>query len=912
MTHWRSAAAVLLWTALAGAASLPTYRIETVAGSSLVGDGGPAALAQIGTIQGIAADHLGNIYISDTDHHRVRKINAAGIIVTIAGTGAPGFSGDGAAASVAQLKFPYGLAVDLAGYLYIADLGNNRVRRVAPDGIITTYAGGGHAGPGDGGPASTAQLQTPRNVAIDTAGNLYIAEFEGHRVRKVTPDGRIATVAGNGVAGYRGDGSVASNAQLAFPAGLAIDRTGALYIADSQNQRVRKILPGGAIITVVGGSTSTTLLSPIAVAVDTAGNIFAADSTNLVHCYSAAGAWNTFAGTGAPGYSGDGGPAQSAMLADVRDLAVDFSGNLLIADSVRVRRVDSSGRIQTVAGDGYLRAVGDGAQAANAMLSQPSAVALDAHGNLYIADTGTQRVRQVSSSGVITTLAGTGTAGYDRDQSPAASAELNWPTGVAAGLNGPVWIADSYNHRVRKVAGGLISTFAGIGASGTGSEGLAPQLTQLRGPQGVCADSGGTVYIVDTSNHRVLRVPPNGVVSTAAGNGAPGDAGDGGQARLAQLNQPSACVVDSLGNLFIADTFSHRIRRVSIAGVIATVAGTGQPGSALDEVPATTSPLNAPRGIAVDGDGNLFIADSANNRIREVTPDGVIHTIAGTGAAGLGEDGGDAASAQISMPLGLVVDGAGDIYFADSLNNRVRRLVPLAAAPQPPVVTAPPLAVVSAGSLVQGAVAPGELITIFGSGMGPETGLTGTTGANGLLTNLLGGAEVRFDGVPAPLFYAQAGQINAQVPYSVAGAASTHVEVLYQNRSAGTIDLSVAPAVPSLFPAIVNQDTSINSQTSPAARGTVVTLYATGEGLTNGSNIAGQPAVAPYGSPAAPVTVSIGGVTAQLLYAGRAPGFIGLMQVNAVVPGGFVPTGPAVLTLSVGSALAPLTTIWLQ
>jgi uncharacterized protein (TIGR03437 family) len=912
MTQWRCAAAVLLWTAVAGAASVPTYRIETVAGSSLLGDGGPAALAQIGTIQGVAADHLGNIYIADTDHHRVRKVNSAGVIGTIAGTGAPGFSGDGAAASVAQLKYPYGLAVDLAGYLYIADLGNNRIRRVAPDGIITTYAGGGHAGPGDGGPASSAQLQTPRNVAIDTAGNLYIAEFEGHRIRKVTPDGRIATVAGNGVAGFRGDGGLAANAQLAFPAGLAIDRSGVLYIADSQNQRVRKIIAGGNIVTAVGGSTSTTLLSPIAVAVDSAGNLFAADSTNLVHRYTAAGAWNTLAGTGAPGYSGDGGPSQSAMLADVRDLAVDFSGNLLIADNVRVRRVDPSGQIQTVAGDGYLHAVGDGAQAANAMLSGPSAVSLDAKGNLYIADTGTQRVRQVSSSGVITTLAGTGVAGYDRDQAQAASAELNWPTGVAAGLNGPVWIADSYNHRVRKVTGGTIATFAGIGASGTGSEGLAPQQTQLRGPRGVCADLGGTVYIVDTSNHRVLRVPPNGVVSTAAGNGAPGDAGDGGQARLAQLNQPSACVVDSLGNLYIADTFSHRVRKVNIAGVIGTVAGTGQPGSAVDNVQATVSPLNSPQGIAVDGNGNLFIADSANNRIREVTADGVISTIAGTGAAAFGGDGGDATSAQISTPLGLVVDGAGDIYFADSLNNRVRRLVPLAAAPEPPAATAPPLAVVSAGSLIQGAVAPGELITIFGSGMGPETGITGTTDANGLLTNLLGGAEVRFDGVAAPLFYAQAGQINAQVPYSVAGASSTHVEVLYQKRSAGTVDLAVAPAVPSLFPAIVNQDTTINSQTSPAPRGTVVTLYATGEGLTNGSNIAGQPAVAPYGTPAAPVTVSIGGIAAQLLYAGRAPGFIGLMQVNAIVPGGFVAPGPAVLTLSVGSALAPLTTIWLQ
>jgi uncharacterized protein (TIGR03437 family) len=896
---------------MAGAASAPTYRIDTVAGSSLLGDGGPAALAQIGNIQALAADHLGNIYLSDTDHHRVRKVSASGVITTLAGTGSAGFSGDGGAATVAQLNFPYGLAVDLAGYLYIADLGNNRVRRVSPDGMISTYAGGGASGPGDGAPAVAAQLLSPRNLVVDAAGNLYIAEFEGHRVRKVTPDGKISTVAGTGVAGFRGEGSLASTAQLAFPAGLAVDRAGLLYIADSQNQRVRKILSSGSIVTVLGGSAATALLSPTAVAVDTAGDLFAADSTGIVRCLTAAGAWIIVAGTGAPGFSGDGGPAQSAMLTAPRDLAADFSGNLLIADGVRVRRVDGRGDIQTVAGDAYLHAVGDGASALNGMLLLPSAVALDSNGNLYIADTGTQRVRLVSPGAILETFAGTGAAGFDRDLVPASQAALNSPMGVAAAA-GTVWIADTYNHRIRKVSGGAISTFAGTGVSGTGAEGLPPLQTQLRGPHSVCLDMGGTLYIVDTSNHRVLRVAASGTVTTAAGNGAPGDAGDGGQARLAQLNQPSACAVDSLGNLFIADTFSHRIRRVNPAGVITTVAGTGQPGSAMDETAATVSPLNTPRGVAVDGNANLYIADSANNRVRQVTPDGQIHTIAGIGLPGFTGDGGDGAAARISTPLGLTVDGAGNIYFADSLNNRIRRLTPLPAAPPPVAPTAATLALVSSGSLAQGPIAPGELVTIYGSGIGPETGIAGTVDSTGLLANLLGGAEVRFDGVPAPLFYAQSGQINAQAPYSLAGANSTHVEVLYQNQSAGSLDLAVAASAPALFPAVVNQDGSLNSQAMPAARGTVVTLYATGEGLSSGANIAGQPAVAPYGTPAAPVTLAVGGVTAQLLYAGRAPAFIGLMQINAVVPGGFVPAGPAALTLTVGAATSPLITIWLQ
>jgi hypothetical protein len=256
---------VLLSACPAVAADVPRmlYRIETVAGSANIGDGGAAVLAQIGNIQGVAVDRWGNLYLSDTDNHRVRKVSAGGVISTLVGTGFAGFSGDGGPAAGAQLNLPYGLAVDLAGCVYIADLGNQRVRRVGPDGTITTIAGTGFkAASGDGGPAVQASLMTPRNVAVDAAGNLYFSEFEGHRIRKVTPDGRIFTVAGTGLAGFRGDGGAATSAQIGFPAGLAVDRSGVLYFADSQNQRVRRILPGGTISTVLGGDAGTALLTP--------------------------------------------------------------------------------------------------------------------------------------------------------------------------------------------------------------------------------------------------------------------------------------------------------------------------------------------------------------------------------------------------------------------------------------------------------------------------------------------------------------------------------------------------------------------------------------------------------------------------------------------------------------------------
>jgi uncharacterized protein (TIGR03437 family) len=887
----------------AGAAKT-VYRVETVAGSSNPGDGGPAVAAQIGEIQGLAVDRFGNLYLSDTDNHRVRKVGSSGVITNLAGTGTAGFAGDSGPAASASLSLPYGLAVDLNGNLFIADLGNLRVRRVSPDGTITTVAGNGQKGSaGDGGPAVNAQLMTPRNLTVDAAGNLYIAEFEGHRVRKVSPDGKITTVAGSGVAGLRGDGGPATAAQLGYPAGLAVDRTGALYIADSQNQRIRKILPGGAIATVLGGAFATALLTPTALAVDAAGTIYVADRSNVVRAYTSGGAWINVAGIGSPGFGGDGGPAAAAQLTSAHDLAVDVYGSLYIADGVRLRKVTGNGAMQTVAGDGYLHAVGDGAAATTAQLFQPSAVALDARGYLYVADTGTQRVRMVSNTSQMASLAGTGVAGFSGEGGPAAFAQVHAPRGIAVDAFGNVIIADTDNHRVRQVGpDGRIRTLIGTGAAGMGPEGLPGAQTPLHGPKAVCVDHAGTLYVVDTSNHRVLRAALGGAIVTAAGNGSPGDAGDGGLGRLAQLNQPSACALDTAGNLFIADTLSNRIRRVTPAGAIATVAGTGVEGFGGDGSAATSAQLRAPGGVAVDDDGNIFIADSGNNRIRQITPDGAIRTIAG----------GDNIGVPFRAPAGLVLDGSGNLYVADTNSNLVRRLAPQTEVAPEPVTFTPELSAVNAASLLPGPVAPGETVIIFGLGLGPEAGVAGATDAAGLMANLAGGTEVRFDGVAAPVFYAQAGQVNVQVPYTVAGASVTNVEVRYNSQRTGTLTLPVADAAPGLFPVVVNQDGTPNSETEPAARYSVITLYGTGEGLTDGPNISGKAAAAPYPRPRLPVTLAAAGVGAEILYAGSAPGLVGTMQINARVPGGFVPAGQIAVQLTVGTAAAPPLTIWLK
>lgn len=442
---------------------------------------------------------------------------------------------------------------------------------------------------------------------------------------------------------------------------------------------------------------------------------------------------------------------------------------------------------------------------------------------------------------------------------------------------------------------------------------MPPTEVALRGPRGVCASRTGTIYIADTSNHRVLSVSPGGVALTIAGNGTAGFGGDGGPARTAELNQPSACAVDSMGNLFIADTLNHRIAKIDTNGVISTVAGTGQAGTSPDGTVATAAELSQPMGVAVDDNGDIFVSDTGNNLIRQVMPDGTIYTIAGKGAAGFSGDGGVALAADLNSPAGILMDGSGALYFADSGNNRVRRLVPQAAPPAnpPPANTLATFTAVNAASLTPGPVSPGEIVTIYGSGLGPVGGVTGTFNANGLLANLLGGAEVLFDGVPAPLFYAQAGQLNVQAPYTIAGQTTTHAVVQYQGQPVAAADLAVTATAPAIFPTVLNADGTLNSAANPVSQGSVVTFFATGEGMTTGANVAGQAASAPYAQPVSPVTLAVSGTAAQLLYAGQAPGLIGMMQVNAQLPTGLT-SGSVSAVLTVGAESGPAASVWIR
>jgi len=913
LIQFRSVRLALAWYGLscfpALGAAPPVFQLTTVAGSDQVGDGGQAVAAELQQPEGIVVDPVGNIYIADAANDRVRKVTPAGVISTVAGNGHPGFSGDNGPASAAQLNQPYGLALDAAGNLYIADYGNQRVRAVGINGNITTVAGDGTSGVyTDGGPASAALLLGPHDLATDPAGNLYISEFDGHRVRRVAPGGTISTVAGIGIAGFSGDGGPATAAQLAAPAGLALDGAGNLYIVDSGNVRIREVLAGvGTIATVCSLQTFVAQnydmpgIQFSGLAANAAGNLFFPESGySIVWQLSPAGVLAPVAGVpGGGAFAGDGQPALQTALIDPVEVALDTAGDLYISETSRVRCVaQATGIIATVAGNGTFGFSGDGGIASMAVLNTPAGLALN-NGLLYIADQGNQRVRQIAADGTISTVA----------------TNLS-PAGLAFDTAGNLYIADTPSSCVLQMSpAGVVATFAGICGTNSGysGEGEPAIQTPLNGPQGVVADLLGNVYIADTLNNRVIQVDTAGNIHTIAGNGTAGDAGVGNTA-WGELYHPKGLALDSAGNLYIADTDNHRIRLVAPGGAVSTIAGAGTQGFSGDGGAALAAELNSPSAVTVDASGNVYIADTDNQRVRMVTTDGNIATVAGTGYGAYNGDSGAALDVALNQPYGLTVDGQGNVYVADSYNNRARMLSTAQA-----VVTTPPppqlinVTFANSASLLAGALAPGEIFSIFGQGIGPDTAVTGIFNASGVLSTTLGGVQVLFNSTSAPLFYAQSQQINAQVPYEIAGQTLAQLTIIYQGVTLVSMQVAITSAGPALFTVnngtgnavVVNQDGLINSDQNPAPPGSIVVFYATGAGQTSPVGVTGQAAAAPLPQPVLPVTLTVGGIPATILFAGEAPGFVGLLQVNAQVPSGFVPPGDLAVVLSVGAYQSP-------
>ena len=497
-------------------------------------------------------------------------------------------------------------------------------------------AGGGDSGD-ENVPATSAQLSFARAVAVDSAGNLYIAESGNNRIRKVS-NGIITTVAGNGTPGFSGDGGAATSAELSDPLDVVVDSSGNLFIADDSNNRVREV-SNGTITTVAGGgsslsdgipATSALLDSPSGVAVDSSGNLYIASNVYLADALMpipdsgvtrirkvSNGVITSIAGGGSS--IGDNGPATSAQLGFPSGVLVDSSGDLYIADSSssRIRKV-SNGVITTVAGNGTAGFSGDNGPATSAQLNYPNGVAVDSVGNLYIADTANNRVRKVSN-GLITTIAGGGSS--LGDNGPAAMAQLNSPNGVAVDASGNLYIADTLNYRIRKVANGNITTVAGTGTQGFVNAffGIAVPATSasLTYPTGVAVDSMGNLYIADPKEYLILKVSSNGILTNVAGHQVYGTSGDNGPAIYATLGFPFGVAVDSAGNLYIADSryLFESIRKVS-NGIITTIAGRGS--SYADDIAATSAQF-VPNGVAVDTLGDVYLSDLDTNRVRVLT-----------------------------------------------------------------------------------------------------------------------------------------------------------------------------------------------------------------------------------------------------------------------------------------------------
>ena len=967
-----------------------TYTISTVAG------GGPptnlpGTSASLGLVAGVVADAAGNVFLASTQFNAVLRLDAkTGVLTLVAGNGTVGFSGDNGPATSAQLNLasafpaPVGMAIDSSGNLYVADESNLRIRKIS-NGVITTVAGSGSLGPPkDDGSAANAQFFGPISVAVDSTGNLYIGDGH-HLVRKVS-NGLITTVAGNGTFGSSGDNGPATSAQI-LPNGVALDSAGNIYIAEESIGRVRKV-SNGVITTVAGGGSGSSngdngpatsaQVSPVGIVVDFAGNLYIADrSLGRVREVSN-GVITTFAGSGnLLGFSGDNGPATSATLRSPFGVTVDPSGNLYIADDVRVREV-SNGIITTVAGGGS--SIGDSGPATSAQLNIPTGfptgLAVDSAGNLYIPDFA--RVRKVSK-GVITTVSGNGTQGFSGDNGPAASAQLTAVTSVALDSAGNLLIADA--QRVREISNGVITTVAGGGAS-QGDNGPATN-AGLIGPNSVGADSVGNFYIADGN---LIRKISNGVITTVAGGGS--STSDNGPATGAQLTSNDGIAVDSAGNLYIAEQPRNRIRRVS-NGTISTVAGNGTQGFSGDNGPATSAQLNAPSNVAVDSAGNIYMADKFNNRIRKVV-NGVITTVAGNGTAGFGGDNGLATSAVLSGPAGLTVDATGRVYFADTGNNRIRVLVPnctfnvnlstiqsaavggsfpvkiqtdalclwtISALPSWITLSAPPpgegtadvsfviaanagavrfanmsvagqpVTVTQAGapgfgpatSLVANAfgdgpiIAPNTWVEIKGSNLAPSGDVRIWQDSDFVANQMpiaLDGVSVTLDGKNAYMYYISATQIDiltppdltpgpVQVNVAIDGTTSAAFTVQAQQYSPSFFVFKGGPYViavhtdsnligpPSLYPGL----------TTPAKPGEVFVLFANGFGPTSPAVISGS--ASQTGSlPTLPL-VKIGGMDAKVQFAGLASP--GLYQFNVVVPDS-APDGDNAITATYNGA----------
>lgn len=683
---------------------LVTYGVTaSFAGSGELGwNDGSAAATSFDRPKGVASDAEGNIYVADTYNNKIRKITPTGTVSTLAGSGIAGMAD--ASGAVASFNLPSAVAVDAAGNVYVADTNNHKIRKITPQGAVTTLAGSGIAGSANGTGAA-ARFYSPQGIAVDASGNIYVADTYNNKIRKITPSREVSTLAGTGSLGYQ-DG-YSSSSRFYSPYGVAVDASGTVYVADTYNNRIRKITPEGMVSTLAGSGTKDDADGkgklagfnyPKAVAIDAAGTLFVADGDNYkIRQINPEGQVSTLAGSGLKGSAdGTGGAASFYSPSAV---AIDAIGSVYVADTDinKIRKINyGCFTVEPALPAGLSIDIRTGAISGTPIVATPQTVykvsARNTSGtgifNLeietkiekpifsyaspqnYEINTVIAPLSPVNTGGPIplgtrTPLSGSGATGSaDGDGALASFFDL---TGAAMDDSGNIYVADYNNHKIRKIApDGATTTFAGNGKAYF-ADGSAAQAS-FNGPIGVAVDAAGNVYVADSANHRIRKITPEGTVSTLAGSGTAGFQNGAGTG--ARFLFPSGLAVDARGNVYVADTNNQRIRKITPAGETNTFAGNGTVGSR--DFTGISASFNYPRGIAIDASSNLYIGDVDNNRVRKINPSGRVSTLAGSST--IGDVNGTGLSALFYHPSELAVDASGTVYLADRSNAKIKKI----------------------------------------------------------------------------------------------------------------------------------------------------------------------------------------------------------------------------------------------
>jgi sugar lactone lactonase YvrE len=680
-------------------------RDDCVSGRTLLA-GGASCTVRLAFTPSITGDRSGRLALSASPGGgggvAFSGSGVTGTLSFLAGTASGLGSADGTGAA-ARFNSPLGLALDGSGNLFVVDYGNSTIRKITPAGVVSTFAGTpGIQGSVDG-TGSAARFGGPNGVATDKAGNLYITDSGNNTIRKITPAGVVTTLAG-AVEQWGSDDGTGSAARFNTPSGVAVDASGNVYVSDTGNNTIRKIAPVGVVTTLAGsaGRSGNEDGTGAAARFEMPGGLTLDASGNLLVIDAGAIRKVTPAGVVTTVIRSQWNTATA--------LAVDEAGNIFLADSGdnTIRKITPAGVVTTMAGTSGSYGSADGTGAA-ARFRAPWGLVVDGSGNLLVTDSGSNAIRKITPAGVVTTFAGA-LGSYGAANGTGAAAAFNFPSAVAVDGSGNVLVADANNNVIRQITpAGVVTTLAGSFDSGGSQDGTGAS-AQFNNPNGLAIDRQGNVFVADSASSTIRKITSAGVVTTLAGPEIAGSTGTGAPDRF---SWPSGLAVDGSGNLFVADTGNSLIRKITPAGVVTTFAGSvNMPGS--DDGVGTTASFNSPNGLAMDSAGNLLVTDSGNDTIRKITPAGVVTTLAGQ--AGItGRNDGTGSAARFDYLSGLAVDSAGNAYVADFGNNAVRKVTPAGLVTTVVGVSSPNALGVFSGPL------PGLLSSPLGVAISPLT-----------------------------------------------------------------------------------------------------------------------------------------------------------------------------------------------